>query len=171
MRNTIIPAQITTVEDKIAGNLNLTQIFLICIPVFTSPLLYMYLPPSMNFSWYKVVLLACITAPSIALSIRIKGKIILEWLFVIMRYLARPRFYVFDKNDTSCRELDIPNPSLTDIKSNACNQVKAKQTIEKESYNSQVYTLDQLLQQPGMSLQLIPLRKGGIHVALRQAEV
>ena len=29
MRTTIVPAQMTTVEDRIAGNLNFTQIFLL----------------------------------------------------------------------------------------------------------------------------------------------
>jgi hypothetical protein len=33
MRTRVIPAQITTVEDRIAGNLNLTQILLLMIPV------------------------------------------------------------------------------------------------------------------------------------------
>ncbi len=170
MRTTIISAQITTVEDKIAGNLNLTQIILLCIPIFASPLLYMYLLPSMKFSWYKVVLLTCIALPSVVLSIRIKGKIMLEWFAVLVRYTIRPRFYVFDKNDTTCRELDLPNPCLTDAKSNSCVLVKRKQKLVKKAYKAESYSLDELLQQPGMSLQLIPLQKGGIHVALRQAE-
>ena len=28
MRSTVVPAQITTIEDKIAGNLNFIQVFL-----------------------------------------------------------------------------------------------------------------------------------------------
>ena len=48
-----IPAQITTVEDKIAGNLNLTQILLLMIPVFWLMIVYTIFPPYMEFSVYK----------------------------------------------------------------------------------------------------------------------
>ena len=40
MRTTVIPAQITTVEDKIAGSLNLTQILILMIPVFWATIVY-----------------------------------------------------------------------------------------------------------------------------------
>jgi hypothetical protein len=36
MRTTVIPAQITTVEDRIAANLNLTQIILLLASLFVA---------------------------------------------------------------------------------------------------------------------------------------
>ena len=44
MRSTVIPAQITTVEDKIAGNFNLVQILLMMAPVLIATLLYTIIP-------------------------------------------------------------------------------------------------------------------------------
>jgi len=34
MRTRVIPAQITTVEDKIVGNLNLMQMAILMVPIF-----------------------------------------------------------------------------------------------------------------------------------------
>ena len=37
------------------------------------------------------------------MAIRIKGKIILQWVMIIARYNARPRFYLYDKNNLYLR--------------------------------------------------------------------
>jgi len=170
MKTTIIPAQITTVEDKIAGNLSLTQIILLIIPVFSSPLLYMYLPPFMGFSWYKVIILVVLGTPSFILAIRIKGKIVLDWLVVIMRYGFRPKFYVFNKNDTNGRILDIPQYTVTEHKSNSFIQVKKIAEAVLHPLPADSYALNLSLQNPDYSIRFIPGQKGGLHVAFREAK-
>ena len=50
MKTAIVPAQVTTVEDKVAGNLNLTQLLLIASPVFVRGVIYAVFPPSFEIS-------------------------------------------------------------------------------------------------------------------------
>jgi len=45
MKTTTVPAQVTTVEDRLAGNLSLTQLLLLVCPVFVSCLIYVVFPP------------------------------------------------------------------------------------------------------------------------------
>ena len=62
MRVTAIPAQVTTVEDRIVGSLNLSQLLLLCTPVFAGGLLYAVLPPMLVISVYKILILAVFAA-------------------------------------------------------------------------------------------------------------
>lgn len=109
MKITVVPAQVTTVEDRVAGNLGFSQLALFAIPVFGGSLLYAVLPPSMDFSLYKIILIIVIAVLSGFLAIRIKGKIILLWLFVLLRYNLRPKLYLFNKRVCDFRE-DYPEP-------------------------------------------------------------
>jgi len=61
MRTTIIPAQITTIEDKIAGSLNFSQILLLMAPVLWGTLVYTLFSPVMKIAPYKIglVLFVC----------------------------------------------------------------------------------------------------------------
>src|SRR6266576_4782423 len=99
MRTSIVPAQITTVEDKVAGNLGLTQLLLLAAPVFISTATYIVLPPNLGAAAYKIVMMTVIAVVFGLLAIRIKGKILLLWAIMITRYNLRPRHYIFDKND------------------------------------------------------------------------
>ncbi len=54
MKTQVIPAQITTIEDKIAGNFSLTQILLLMFPVFWAAAVYTLLSPSLQLAWYKL---------------------------------------------------------------------------------------------------------------------
>lgn len=109
MKTTIIPAQITTVEDKIAGSLNMTQILILMFPVLWTALIYILLPTPMKLSSYKVGLIVACVLVCILLAIRIKEKIIAEWLGIILKYRFRPKYWLFDKNDLTNRQLDIPD--------------------------------------------------------------
>lgn len=104
MRVTVIPAQVTTVEDRIVGSLNLGQLLLLCIPVFGGGLLYAALPPVMTISIYKISLLVMLGSLCGILAIRIKGAIVLFWATILIRYWLRPRYYVFDKHSLHGRE-------------------------------------------------------------------
>ena len=105
MKKTVIPAQITTVEDKIAGNLSFTQILLFLAPLFVSTFIYVVLPTKLTFNTYKLILIFVNFFVFIILAVRIKGKLILNWIAVILSYLYRPNLYVFDKNDLYLREV------------------------------------------------------------------
>jgi hypothetical protein len=107
MRTRVIPAQITTVEDKVAGNLNFTQIILFIVPIFWSSLVYVTFSPSMALNLYKLALVFVVSIFCFILAIRIKGRIILHWLTILLRFNLRPKYYVFDKNDAFLRRIDL----------------------------------------------------------------
>ena len=98
MKTTVVPAQVTTVEDRIMGNLGLSQILLIILPVFIGAGLYALLPPNMVGSLYKYLIITVVSLVSFILAIRIRGKIVLLWILTIARYNLRPKYYIFNKN-------------------------------------------------------------------------
>ena len=108
MRTTIIPAQITTVEDKIAGSLSMTQILILMFPVLWTAMIYILFVPSMKLVGYKLTLILVATIICLILAFRIKEKIVAEWLGVLVSYRLRPKYWLFSKNDTTNRTIDIP---------------------------------------------------------------
>ena len=133
MRTTIIPAQITTVEDKIAGSLNMTQILIMMFPVLWIALVYILLFPSMKLTSFKLVLIIFATATSGILALRIKDKIVAEWLGVLLKYRLRPKYYLFNKNDLTNRTLDIPELPV--------EQIMVKKKVDK-SVQTKNFDLD-----------------------------
>ena len=75
MKTTTVPAQITTVEDKIAGNLNASQLFLLAVSVFSAFGLYLLFPPSMELTIPKILLcvLSMLFFSSLAIRIRVRS--------------------------------------------------------------------------------------------------
>lgn len=128
MRTTIIPAQITTVEDKIAGSLNMTQILILMFPVLWTAIIYTLLPAPMELSAYKISLILSCIVICVVLAIRIKEKIVAEWLGILIRYHFRPRYWLFNKNDLTSRPIDIP-----DVPDIAILTRKAKKTAKQSS--------------------------------------
>lgn len=105
MKTTVIPAQITTVEDKIAGNLNLTQIMLLLASLFIAVGIYAVLPARLHFSVYKIPLIIAGFLVCFTLALRIKDRVVLNWLFILAGYYLRPAYYVADKNDIYLRDI------------------------------------------------------------------
>lgn len=159
MRTTIIPAQITTVEDKIAGNLNFTQLILLVIPLIINCLVYTLLPEKMHLNQYKIVLMLTSFFIFAILAFRIKGKVLVNWLILIVQYNLRPKYYIFNKNDLSERKIEI---TLGEKEVNA----KTKVTITRESSAfSDLANLEKLLTKKTESIKFKP-NKGGIYVAV-----
>ncbi len=109
MRTTIIPAQITTVEDKVAGSLNMTQVLILMTPILWTAIVYILLMPSMKLTSLKLVLIIISTIISGILALRVKDKIVAEWLGVLLKYRLRPKYWLYNKNDTTNRTIDIPD--------------------------------------------------------------
>lgn len=171
MRTTVIPAQITTVEDKIAGNLNLTQILILMVPVFWTTIVYTIFIPALKLSWYKLPLVLIVLFICLGLSLRIKGKVVLNWLIVLLRFNTRPKYYVFNKNDKSFRALDIPvfekKPLTLFKKSKAARTVKLK---TQGLAFSELVKLESLIRNPKYTLSFKSGKKGGMHVAFEQIQ-
>lgn len=105
MRTTVIPAQITTVEDRIVASLNLTQIILLLSSLFVATFIYATFPPSLTFSIYKIPLFILTFTTFGALALRIKGKVVINWLLILSIYYLRPQYYVYNKNDLTTRTI------------------------------------------------------------------
>ncbi len=138
MRTTIIPAQITTVEDKVAGSLNMTQVLILMTPILWTAIVYILLMPSMKLTSLKLVLIIISTTISGILALRIKDKIVAEWLGVLLKYRLRPKYYLFNKNDLTNRSLDIPELPVE----NVVVKKKAKKSIRNENFDLDI--LDQV---------------------------
>ncbi len=104
MKSSVVPAQITTIEDKIASNLSPSQLALVTIPLFVACMLYVILPPFFSLSDLKLFLFIMVSLVCIFLALRIKEKLIIEWVKILATYNLRPRFYVANKNDNYLRE-------------------------------------------------------------------
>ncbi len=164
MRTTVIPAQITTVEDKIAGSLNLTQLMLLMVPVFWTTIVYTILTPAMHIVWYKIPLVVAVLIASLGLAIRINGVIVFNWLFIVLSYRLRPKLFIFNKNDTYLKEIVLP------VEIQPTMQLSLNKRISSVKSTSGVNVKDFLLLQRFMKRRKMKLRyrssaKGGLHVA------
>lgn len=131
MRTTIIPAQITTVEDKVAGSLNMTQVLILMTPILWTAIVYILLMPSMKLTPLKLVLIIISTTISGILALRIKDKIVAEWLGVLLKYRLRPKYWLYNKNDITNRIVDIPDiPDIVLVPRKSSKKVINKQKTE-----------------------------------------
>lgn len=169
MRTKVIPAQITTVEDKIAGNLSLTQIMILISPVFLATIMYVLFPPSMQLVIYKVALTAIVALTCIFLSLRIDGVVVAQWLIILFKYNLRPRFYVFNKNDTYLRLLDLPK--IVTKPRFAFRKVAVKEKVEttlSTVHISDAIKLEYALTSKKLDLKFRVAKKGGLNVAFQE---
>jgi len=118
MKTNIVPAQITSLEDIIAANLNLTQVVLLIIPIFVSALVFLGLPPFMHIRLYKIIVLLVLSLPPLVLAVRINGVVALRWVVLIADFYFRPGRYLYTvKNHQNCYcqqtdYLNEPSPEI-----------------------------------------------------------
>lgn len=166
MRSTVVPAQVTTVEDRIAGSLGLSQLLLLTVPVFGGSALFVILPPFFSYAVYKVVIIVCFAVLCGLLAIRIKGKILLQWLIAIIRYNSRPRYYVYDKNDAHMR--DITRKVKTEETE---EKIEPKKTILQklpQLSTAELVKIEDIIANPQANLYYTTNRKGELSVHITE---
>ena len=168
MKATVVPAQVTTVEDKVAGNLGLSQLMLFAVPVFGGSLLYAVLPPSMGMAAYKLVVLGVVTVISCVLAIRIKGKIIASWLFVLLHYALRPKYYLFNKNTLIYRR-EYVELKAAEQKAEIATTRKPAATLPKLGLLESA-ELHAMLSNPAVNLTFETTKKGSLNVRLEKIQ-
>lgn len=168
MRTTAVPAQVTTVEDRIMGNLGFSQLALFVLPVFVGAGLFVILPPLMHGSLYKYVVIAVIATICAILAIRIKGKIILLWLITIVRYNLRPKHYVFQKSTVAHREEYKTQKTEESEEAKISHEKKVSQ-LPKLAFHDAAYVLE-AINKPGSNLRFEMTKKGGLNVRLTEVE-
>ena len=163
MKTTVVPAQITTVEDRIAGNFTFAQIFLMIIALILGTVAYVVLPPRMHLGSLKLALIVFQFLVIGGLAIRINSKIVAEWLATYVRYSKRPRHYVFTKNDETGRE----KFTVTKQPKEAVSQQKKvlKNTMPTIPLNEEAKVAG-LLTNPSLTVSFELAKKGGIDVSL-----
>ncbi len=169
MKITVVPAQVTTVEDRIMGSLGFSQMLLLVCPVFISALLFAGLPPFMEGAWYKYVLIGVLTVLCCILAIRIKGKIVALWLVTILRYNLRPKYYLFNKNTVSYREMYAQSSEADDRASNEKSDAREHHHLPKLALPDKARVLA-AIENPASKLRFETTKKGGIHVRLTEIE-
>lgn len=168
MKATVVPAQVTTVEDRIMGTLGFSQLMLLIVPIFIGAGLFAMLPPFMGGSIYKYIFIGIATTLCCILAIRVKGKIVLLWVIVIMHYNLRPKFYLLNKNTAALREqyanrteeLEEQKPRARLKKSLIVPRLEFHQTAKV------LATIDN----PASKLRFETTKKGGLHVRLTEIE-
>lgn len=168
MKVTVVPAQVTTVEDRIIGNLGFSQMLLMIIPIFVSAGLFALLPPFMGSALYKYVIMAILAFVCCILAIRIKGKIIALWLVTILRYNVRPKYYLFNKNTTALRQ-DYPLivEQRTEPKT---DEAKKEQTARPRLNTPETAKVLATIENPAAKFRFETTKKGGLNVRLTEIE-
>lgn len=169
MRTRVIPAQITTVEDKIVGSLNLMQMIILMAPVFFTTFIYALMPPSMNFVTYKLTISAVSFILCLILAMRIKGKVVVDWLSILLRYNSRSKYYIYNKNEAHLRYMYIP--TLQKEKVIEKSSTKAKKSVKNEPIKERVknlVTLENIISGQDVAFRYKVNKKGGLHVAFEQ---
>jgi hypothetical protein len=169
MKTATVPAQITTVEDKIAGNLTLQQMVLLASPVFIDFILYALLPTMLKLNAYKLILMAIVTLASDLLAIRFKSKILLVWAITIFRYNARPRYYVFNKNDAYLRSEYSAPVSESEIHVVQDRKQDTQQNLPQLSQKD-VFRLERILANPSANLSFATSKKGGLYASITEVK-
>lgn len=168
MKATIVPAQVTTVEDRVAGNLGFSQLILFAVPVFGGSLLYAILPPVMEASMFKLVFISIMAVVCVILAIRIKGMIVLLWLITLLKYSLRPRRYLFNKNSTSFRD-DYPEPPA-ETKASVTNTKEYKPGILPILSIKERSLAYATLNDPSHRVEFDTTKKGGLNVRVYEVQ-
>ena len=168
MKATVVPAQVTTIEDRIMGNLGFSQLALFVVPVFVAAGLFIILPPVMHGSPYKYLVAILIGIVCGVLAIRVKGKIILLWLVTILRYNLRPKYYLFKKSTATYRE-DYRAHKPDTVEEANKQQTKQITQIPKLAFHDAAYVLN-TINNPESKLRFEMTKKGGLNVRLTEVE-
>ncbi|GAC1391372.1 MAG: hypothetical protein NVSMB46_03650 [Candidatus Saccharimonadales bacterium] len=168
MKTTVVPAQITTVEDKIAGNLSFTQLLLLTTPIFIDGFLYVVFPPFTRLSVGKIIICGIAAILCLILAVRIKGTLILSWVVVLISYYMRPTYYLFNKNSDYLRSNEH-SETLTDISytEETVNAIEPLNSIPLSI--SQMIQLESVMADPQTKFHLMT-HKGGLYVHISEVK-
>lgn len=166
---TVVPAQVTTVEDRIIGNLGFSQILLLVIPIFISAGIFAIVPPFMGSTVYKYVIMGVVAMIFCILAIRIKGKILAFWLVTILRYNLRPKYYLFNKNSSNLRE-NYPARKEQQEPEKTATTKAAKQIPRHQLDIPATAMVLATLENPAAKVRFETGKKGNLHVRLTEIE-
>ncbi len=168
MKTTIVPAQITTVEDKVAGNISFTQLLLMVVPVFFGGAVFTFIPPFMSITAGKGITVTLIATIFLGLAIRIRGRLIIEWIIIRMRYNRRPRYVVFQKNNDYLRT-EISSVAPTEEDATLPDSKENNFKLREVDVSSLVH-YEKLLSDPNTDIHFETTKKGALRVNVKQID-
>jgi hypothetical protein len=169
VRISIVPAQITTVEDKIAGNMSVQQAVLLGVPILFGFIAAVVFPPSGQFVAYKVAIVAVLFVICGTLALRIKERIVAQWLVLFAVYMARPEYYVYDKNSSYLRP-DTSSRVVLDDKE-VSTEMPKKRVVEPAKMASKEFArLQRFATDERVGIKYVVGRKGELNVRITEAE-
>lgn len=163
MKTAIVPAQVTTIEDRIAGNFTISQLMILMAGMGLATLIYLLTAPRYQFNPLKLIAITTVVALIAPLAIRIQGKIVADWLIILTRFWQRPHRYIFTKNDAASRSVPIAEAKSKPLEQKAVSPVR--KLTEQLSMHDQT-SVDELLDNPGLAVRFVVAEKGGIDVSL-----
>lgn len=167
MKRSIVPAQITTVEDQIVGGLSPQQLALLIFPFCLGFVAFAVMPPNFHLASYKIGIVVFLEVIGAALSIRVKEKMLLHWIITVVRYNVRPRYYVYDKNDSYLRDeipsgvkhADMPEQQIA-VENSVVQQSKLKL--------ADVVKLEEIMADPRANLRFKTGKDGKLNVVIQE---
>lgn len=161
MKRSIVPAQITTVEDRVFGNLTPYQAGLISLPLIFGVLFYATLPPHFRLKLYKICIIAGLELIGTILSIRVNDQMLIFWLITRLRYNLRPRYYVYDKNDVYLRNIPEFTPVMAEKRAAKDNAEPSE--IQEVAVHDAV-RIEEIMADERVNLRFKTGKKGRLHV-------
>mgnify|MGYP001004715505 CR=1 FL=1 len=171
MRVSVVPAQVTTVEDRIIGCLGFMQILILASAILCGAGVFVVLPPMMGEAWYKYGIIAAVLTVGSILSIRVRGVILAHWVGIIVRYNQRPMYYVADKNTTAYRQrdkdidIDIDDQAHMPVHASP-SAVSCHQPVHLDA--SARAKARAVIDDPAAHIRIATDTKGGVHVRITQ---
>lgn len=167
MRVSVVPAQVTTVEDRIIGCLGFMQILILVSAILCGAGVFVVLPPMMGEAWYKYGIIAAVLTVGSILSIRVRGVILAHWVSIIVRYNQRPMYYVADKNTTAYRQRNKDKDDQAHISVHASPRtVSRHQPVHLDA--SARAKARAVIDDPAAHIRIATDTKGGVHVRITQ---
>lgn len=167
MKRSVVPAQITTVEDRIFGGLAPHQLVLMLAPLCFGFLMYAVMPPNFHLTPYKICVAVVLEIIGATLSIRIKDKIVLLWLITVLRYNLRPRYYLYNKNDTFLRPAIVDEAEIE-----AATEEKAPIAVSAPKMPSlalgDAIRVQEIMADPRANLRYITRKDGKLSVVIQE---
>lgn len=104
MKTSTVPAQVTTVEDRVAANLSLKQLVILISTVFIGVLQFLLFLPAVSINPIKAVVMLVSLSLGLLAAVRVREQLMLDWSTLLAKYIFRPKYYIINKNDEYLRQ-------------------------------------------------------------------
>jgi hypothetical protein len=158
-----------TVEDKIGGNMSVQQAGLLGVPVLIGFAIAVFFPPSGQFVAYKMIIVAVLFIVCGTLAVRVKGRILAQWIMLLTRYCTRPQYYVYDKNTSYLRASDT-HKAIEPEAAQVVEKVKRTAVNRPKIAQREFARLEEFARDSRSSLKFEVGKRGELHVRVTEAK-